>query len=153
MKENKIYNSDTKRILLIEDNEDDIELTIMALRTKNIVNEIDVVHDGIEALEYLFYRGKYKDRSSNNPILILLDLQLPKINGLEVLKHLRENKDTNMIPITIFTSSKEENDIIKSYNIGASSFVRKPVDADNFNEAIEQLGLYWLLLNEAPSSK
>ncbi len=145
---------ETKKILLVEDNPDDIELMLMALKTKKIVNEIDVVTDGEEALDYLFCSGKYANRDIKDiPALVLLDLQLPKIGGLEVLKRLRADERTQLIPITIFTSSKEEQDVINSYKLGANSYIRKPVDADQFEKAIEELGLYWLLLNEPPPKR
>lgn len=140
-----------KSILIIEDNQDDIELVLLALKSKKIVNPIDVVTDGQEALDYLFCNGKYKDRDPNRmPTFVLLDLQLPKVTGFEVLKEMRANEKTKFIPVTIFTSSNEQQDIINSYKYGANSFIRKPVDSDKFNKAIEHLGLYWLLLNETP---
>jgi two-component system response regulator len=145
---------ENKRILLVEDNPDDVELTLMALEAKNIGNTIDVVTDGEQALDYLFCRGKYADRSGEPlPALILLDLQLPKVSGLEVLKHLRADERTKILPVTIFTSSIEEQDMISSYELGANSYIRKPVDADQFEKAVEELGMYWLLLNEQPPNK
>lgn len=142
-----------KSILLIEDNPDDIELLQLALSSNRIANTIDIVTDGAEALDYLFCTGKYADRSKEAiPTLILLDLQLPKIGGLEVLKEIRKNNQTKLIPVIIFTSSNEERDIVESYSLGANSYVRKPVDADQFARAVQELQLYWLLINEPPKS-
>jgi len=138
-------------ILLVEDNPDDEALTIRALRKNNILNEVVVAHDGVEALDYLFGRGDYKDRDLNvQPTVILLDLKLPRVDGIEVLQKIRADERTKMLPVVILTSSKEEMDIIKSYKNGCNSYVRKPVDFHQFNEAIKQLGLYWLLLNVPP---
>jgi len=141
----------SKSILLIEDNPDDIELVEIALSSKRIVNEIEVVTDGAEALDYLFCKGKYALKDQDlHPTLILLDLQLPKIDGLEVLRQIRKNEKTKLIPVIIFTSSNEERDIIESYSLGANSYVRKPVDADQFEKAVQELEMYWLLINEPP---
>ncbi|MCF6338186.1 MAG: response regulator [Gammaproteobacteria bacterium] len=138
-------------ILLVEDNPDDEALTLRALKKNNILNEVIVAHDGEEALEYLFGTGKYEGRDTNiQPQVILLDLQLPKINGLEVLKRLRADKRTMLQPVVILTTSSEEMDVIASYENGANSYTRKPVDFNQFIEAVKQLGLYWLVLNEAP---
>jgi CheY-like chemotaxis protein len=140
-----------KTILLVEDNQDDIELTIRAFKKNNILNAIDVVKDGEEALDYLFRKGKYSNlKDENMPELVLLDLKLPKIGGLEVLKKIRENKGTSLTPVVILTSSREEQDLINGYKLGANSYVRKPVDFNDFMEAAKQLGLYWLVLNEPP---
>lgn len=145
---------ENKIILLVEDNPDDVELVLMALQSKNITNKIDVVTDGEQALDYLFCRGEYADRNIKfTPTLILLDLQLPKVSGLDVLKQLRADERTKLLPVTIFTSSSEEQDMISSYELGANSYIRKPVDADQFEKAIEDLGMYWLLLNEPPPKK
>lgn len=141
----------TKTILLIEDNEDDIQLTLRAFKKENIVNEICVVRDGEEALEYLFCNGRYKDRDpEETPAVILLDLKLPKLNGIEVLKRIRADKASSLIPVVILTSSKEESDLINGYDSGCNSYIRKPVDFDEFVESVRQLGMYWLLLNESP---
>ena len=143
-----------KIILLVEDNPDDEELTLLALKRSNILNEVIVVRDGVEALDYLFATGTYADRDpSRMPQLILLDLKLPKMDGLEVLKHLRANPGTELIPVVVLTSSSEEEDMIASYRNGANSYVRKPVDFNRFADAIKQLGMYWLLLNEIPPNK
>jgi len=139
-----------KIILLVEDNPDDELLTLMAFKDNNITNEVVVAHDGAEALEYLFGNGNDVQPEQNYlPQVILLDLNLPKINGLEVLQQIRSNPITRLLPVVILTSSKEEVDIIKSYRLGANSYVRKPVDFEQFSEAIKQLGLYWLSINES----
>jgi len=143
-----------KTILLVEDNLDDVELTLRALKKNNIRNEISVVSDGAEALDYLLGKGKYSDRDlSNIPAVILLDLKLPKVDGLEVLRQIRANERTKFLPVVILTSSKQEQDIINGYGLGVNSYVRKPVDFNQFNEAIKNLGLYWLFLNEVPQGK
>jgi two-component system, response regulator len=140
-----------KAILLVEDNPDDELLTIRAMHKNNIANEIVVVRDGAEALDYIFGTGAYAERNSvEKPQVILLDLNLPKIGGLEVLKKIREDPRTSFYPIVILTSSKEEKDLVESYRLGANSYIRKPVDFNQFSEAIRQLGLYWLVLNEVP---
>lgn len=138
-----------KSILLVEDNPDDMALTLRAFKKNNMTNEIVVVKDGAEALDYLFASGKYSDRDPRvMPALILLDLKLPKIDGLEVLRRLRADERTQLLPVVILTSSREEQDLIAGYKLGANSYVRKPVDFNQFTEAIRQLGLYWLVLNE-----
>ena len=143
-----------KTILLVEDNLDDVELTLRALKKNNIRNEISVVSDGAEALDFLLGNGKYSDRDlSNIPAVILLDLKLPKVDGLEVLRQIRSNERTKFLPVVILTSSKQEQDIINGYGLGVNSYVRKPVDFNQFNEAIKNLGLYWLFLNEVPPGK
>ena len=140
-----------KTILLVEDNPDDEALTIRALKKNNILNEVIVARDGEEALEYLFGTGRYEGRDTNNqPQVILLDLQLPKLSGHEVLKRLRADKRTALQPVVILTTSSEQSDITASYENGANSYTRKPVDFNQFIEAVKQLGLYWLVLNEAP---
>lgn len=143
-----------KLILLVEDNPDDVLLTIEALKDNNILNEIVIAHDGVEALDFLFGRGKHKDRDiSVNPQLILLDLKLPRVDGLEVLKEVKSHELTKMIPVVILTSSKEEQDLIRSYTLGVNSYIRKPVDFEQFSQSVKQLGLYWLVLNEYPNTK
>ncbi|MEH2045390.1 response regulator [Nostoc sp.] len=138
-------------ILLVEDNPDDEALTLRALKKNNILNEVVVAHDGVEALDYLFGKGVYTARDmSVMPNLILLDLKLPKMDGLEVLRHLRTDHRTKILPVVILTSSKEEQDLINGYSLGANSYVRKPVDFSQFSEAVRQLGLYWFVLNESP---
>lgn len=138
-----------KKILLVEDSIDDIELVRIALSAKKIANSLDIVMDGEEALEYLFCKGQYASREpAVNPVLILLDLQLPKVSGLEVLKQLRANPSTQFIPVVIFTSSNRDEDVLRSYELGANSFIQKPVDGDQFEKAVQELGMYWLILNE-----
>ncbi len=138
-------------IMLVEDNADDVELTLRALRKHNISNEVVVAHDGAEALDYLFATGAYAGRDTSiMPAVILLDLKMPKIDGLEVLRRLRADERTKLLPVVIVTSSKEEQDMLNGYKLGANSYVRKPVDFVQFSEAVRQLGLYWLLLNEPP---
>ena len=141
-----------KIILLVEDNLDDVELTLHAFKKNNIRNEVIVVNDGAAALDFLFGTGNYTNRDrSIMPTIILLDLQLPKIGGLEVLRQIRANNQTKYLPVVILTSSKEEQDIVQGYSLGVNSYVRKPVDFNQFSEAVNQLGLYWLLLNELPT--
>ena len=140
-----------KIILLVEDNPDDELLTLRALRKNNVLNEVVVARDGVEALDYLFGTGGYSGRDTAvMPQLILLDLKLPKIDGLEVLKRLRADERTRLLPVVILTSSREEQDMLDGYGLGANSYVRKPVNFEQFVQAIEQLKLYWLILNEAP---
>ena len=140
-----------KTILLVEDNPDDEVLTLRGLMKNNIGNHLVVVRDGAEALDFLFCTGAYAEREITDlPQIILLDLNLPKIDGLEVLRRIRENEITQLLPVVILTSSKEEQDIINGYKLGANSYVRKPVDFNQFVEAVHQLGLYWLVLNEMP---
>lgn len=142
-----------KIILLVEDNPDDQELTIRVLKNNHIINEVIVANDGAEALDYLFGRGKYTGRDTSKlPSLILLDIKLPKLNSIEVLQEIRKNELTKIIPVVMLTSSKEEQDLIASYNFGANSFVQKPVDFSQFNQAIKQLGFYWLLINALPQN-
>lgn len=140
-----------KMILLVEDNPDDEVLTIRALNKNKIANNLSVVRDGAEALEFLFCTGAYSGRNPKDmPEVILLDLKLPKIDGMEVLRQIRADKRTQLLPVVVLTSSKEEQDLIKSYSLGANSYIRKPVDFSQFVEAVHQLGMYWLVLNEPP---
>ena len=143
-----------KIILLVEDNPDDELLTVEALKDNKIKNEVFVAHDGEEALDFLFGKGQFKDRDTKIlPQVVLLDLKLPKVDGLEVLQQIRSNDRTKFLPVVILTSSKEETDLIKSYQLGANSYIRKPVDFDQFTQAIKYLGLYWIVLNELPAEK
>ncbi len=138
-------------IMLVEDNPDDVELTLRAFRKNNISNEVVVVGDGAAALDYLFGTGEYEGRdTSKMPAVVLLDLKLPKVDGMEVLKRIRGDERTELIPVVILTSSKEESDITQGYKNGCNSYVQKPVDFDRFVEAARELGLYWLVLNEPP---
>jgi len=140
-----------KVILLVEDNPDDEALTLRALRKHNVTNHVVVARDGAEALDYLFASGQHADRDvTETPQVILLDLKLPKIDGLEVLRRIRDDNRTKLLPVVILTSSKEEEDILNGYRLGANSYVRKPVDFVEFTDAVRQLGLFWLLLNEPP---
>jgi len=143
--------NDDKVILLVEDNPDDEALTLRAFRKNNILNPVVVARDGAEALDYLFGSGSHAGRDTRQqPQIVLLDLKLPKIDGLEVLRQLRADPRTRMQPVVILTTSNEERDIISSYQLGANSYIRKPVDFEQFMEAVRQLGLYWLVLNVPP---
>lgn len=142
---------DEKMILLVEDNPDDEALTLRALKKHNIGNKVFVVRDGAEALDFLFCTGAHADRDPNDmPQVTLLDLKLPKVDGLEVLRRLRADQRTHLLPIVILTSSNEEQDMIQGYKNGANSYVRKPVDFTQFLDAVRELGLYWLVLNQTP---
>src|SRR2546421_11809632 len=141
---------ESKVILLVEDNPRDEALTLRALKKSNIVNEIVIARDGVEALDYLFGTGAHAARDTSElPQFVLLDLKLPKVDGLEVLQRIRADERTRRLPVVVFTSSSEEEDVIRSYDLGANSYVRKPVDFERFSEAARQLGLYWLVLNQA----
>jgi two-component system response regulator len=143
---------DSRFILLVEDNPDDELLTIKALKESKIKNEVVVAHDGVEALDFLYGTGTHKGRDVRIvPDVILLDLKLPRIDGLEVLRRIRADERTKILPVVILTSSREEQDVMNGYRLGANSYIRKPVDFDNFSEAIRHLGLYWLVLNENPN--
>ncbi|HYA85490.1 MAG TPA: response regulator [Nitrospirota bacterium] len=140
-----------KIILLAEDNPDDVQLTLRALKKSKIMNEVVVTHDGVEALEYLFGTGTYAGRDTKIlPQVFLLDLKMPRMDGLELLKRIRSDERTKFLPVVVLTTSSEDKDLVESYKLGANSFVRKPVDFDQFADAIKQLGLYWLVLNETP---
>ena len=141
-------NSDELDILLVEDNQDDIDLALHALRREKLANRIFVARDGEDALDFLFCRGPFAQRSFDHPPkLVLLDLKLPKVDGMEVLTQIKSDSRTKTIPIVIMTSSKEERDLVKSYNLGANSYIQKPVDFDQFRETVKTIGLYWLVIN------
>jgi len=142
-----------KVILLVEDNPDDIALTLRAFKKSNIRNRIITIEDGQDALDYFLCKGRFEGKDPQDlPSVVLLDINLPKINGFEVLKAIRVNESTKYLPVVILTSSKEELDIVNGYSLGANSYIRKPVDFNNFFEAVQTLGLYWLLMNESPNS-
>jgi CheY-like chemotaxis protein len=143
-----------KVVLLVEDNPDDVALTLRAFRKSNLLNEVVVVGDGVEALDYLFGTGAYAGRDTRvTPQVILLDLKLPRLDGLEVLRGLRADQRTQLLPVIVLTTSVEERDLVESYKLGANSYVRKPVNFSQFIEAVNQLGLYWLVLNEQPPAR
>jgi two-component system response regulator len=138
-------------ILLVEDNPNDVELTLLALNDNNLTNPVHIVRDGAEALEFIFATGAYAGRNVNNhPKVILLDLKLPKVDGLEVLRQIKADSRTRTIPVVVLTSSREERDIVESYALGVNSYITKPVDFEQFTQAVRTLGLYWLLLNQPP---
>lgn len=137
-------------ILIVEDNPDDEMLIMRTLKKINVVNQVEIVRDGAEALDYVFKSGKYADRNSRDPAVILLDIKLPKVSGLEVLERVRADGRTKRLPVVMLTSSDEQEDMVKSYDLGCNSYVRKPVEFDKFTEAVSKLGLYWLLVNEPP---
>jgi two-component system response regulator len=144
--------ADPGEILLVEDNPNDIELTLYALKRNNVANRVHVVRDGAEALDFVFGKGAYRGRSPRNgPRVILLDLKLPKVDGLEVLRQLKADPEARAVPVVMLTSSKEERDIVESYKLGVNSYIVKPVDFAQFNDAMRQLGLYWTLLNLPPN--
>lgn len=139
-----------KRILLAEDDQKDIDLTLAALEEINLANMIDVVKDGEEALDYLFKRGDYKNRDNGNPVVVLLDLKMPKVDGLEVLKQIKESDELRNIPVVMLTSSKMESDLVASYNLGVNAYVVKPVEFEDFMLAVKEVGSFWAILNETP---
>ena len=138
------------RILLVEDDAKDVELTLTALEEYNLANEVVVVHDGVEALDYLYYRGAFQRRSGDNPAVMLLDLKLPLIDGLEVLKQVKSDEKLKMIPVVVLTSSREESDMVASYKLGVNAYVVKPVDFHEFVNSIKELGIFWAVVNEPP---
>ena len=138
-------------ILLVEDNQLDLELTLTALREHGLSNEIVTARDGVEAMNYLYRRGQHADRPPTSPLLILLDLKMPRVDGLEVLSQIKRDPVLRVIPIVMLTSSREERDIVESYNLGANAYVVKPVAFESFVEVIKQIGLFWLLINEPPA--
>lgn len=142
-----------KVILLVEDNPDDVDLTVRAFRKANISNEVVVARDGVEALDYLFGTGAHAGKRSELPQVVLLDLKLPRVDGMEVLQRIRSDPRTRFLPVVVLTSSREEQDLVRSYELGVSSYVRKPVDFNQFMDAARQLGLYWLVLNLAPPNE
>jgi CheY-like chemotaxis protein len=139
-----------KRILLAEDNAHDVELTLAALSEHNLANEVVVVRDGAEALDYLHHRGQFADHPNGLPVVVLLDLKMPKVDGLEVLRQMKEHPDLKRIPIVMLTSSREEQDLVRSYQLGANAYVVKPVDFQQFVDSIKQLGFFWAIINEPP---
>jgi CheY-like chemotaxis protein len=138
------------RILMVEDDAKDVELTLTALEEYNLSNEVVVTHDGEQALDYLYCRGEYKTRSRDNPAVMLLDLKLPKVDGLEVLKQIKADERLKIIPVVVLTSSKEEKDMVTSYKLGVNAYVVKPVDFHEFVNAIKELGVFWAIINEPP---
>ncbi len=141
----------TKHILLVEDNPDDVKLTLRALGKSHVANAVDVASDGVEAMEYFSGKGKFEGRDTRLlPQVVLLDLKMPRMDGLEVLRRLRSEEKTRLLPVVVLTTSSEERDRVESYKLGANSYIRKPVDFQQFAESVQQLGLYWLVLNEAP---
>ena len=137
-------------ILLVEDSDTDLELALRALTKAKVANRIEVARDGAEALDFLFYQGAFAQRAADNPRLVMLDLKLPKVDGLDVLRAIKENPTTRAIPVVVLTSSQEQRDIVESYNLGVNSYIVKPVDFDGFMAAVAELGMYWMLLNRVP---
>lgn len=139
-----------KRILLVEDDPMDMELTLTPLEEKNLANEVLVVHDGEEALNFLYSRGSFRMRAPGNPVLILLDLKLPKVDGLEVLRQIKSDENLRTIPVVMLTSSREEQDVVDSYKLGVNAYVVKPIDFHDFLSAVKEIGLFWAVINEPP---
>jgi CheY-like chemotaxis protein len=144
------YMAELKRILLVEDNPNDVELTLTGLKEHNLANKVVVARDGVEALDYLYRRGQFADRSQGNPAVILLDLKLPRVDGLEVLKIIRSDEQLKLVPVVVLTSSHEEQDLIECYKLGTNAYVVKPVNFQEFMDAIKSLGLFWAIINEPP---
>jgi CheY-like chemotaxis protein len=142
--------AELKRILLVEDNPNDVELTLSALEEHRLANEVVIARDGAEALDFLYRRGQYAVRENGNPAVILLDLKMPKVDGLEVLRTLKSDQNMRAIPVVMLTSSREENDLVSSYNLGVNAYVVKPVDFKEFIDAVKELGVFWAILNEPP---
>jgi CheY-like chemotaxis protein len=142
--------AEVKKILIVDDSPKDVELAISALREKNLANEVIVAEDGEEALDYLYRRGRYTDYEKGNPVMILLDIKMPKMNGIELLKHIKADPEFQYIPVIMVTSSREEKDLIESYKLGANSYVVKPVDIEKFIDAIKAVGQYWAVINVLP---
>jgi len=142
--------NELKRIMLVEDSARDVELTLAALEEHNLANEVIVTRDGAEALDFLYRRGNFATRSSGNPAVIFLDIKMPKVDGLEVLRHIKADSNLNMIPVVMLTSSREEKDLIESYRLGVNAYVVKPVDFDKFVKVVSELGLFWAVINETP---
>jgi CheY-like chemotaxis protein len=145
--------ADLGRILLAEDSANDVELTLLALKTNRVLNEVVVTRDGAETLDYLWRRDKYEGRTNGNPVLMLLDLKMPKVDGLEVLRQVKSNSELRTIPIVVLTSSREEHDLVRSYDLGVNAYVVKPVDFHDFVEAVKLLGGFWAVVNEPPPQR
>ena len=145
--------ADLRHILLAEDNANDVELTLAALKTNRVLNEVVVTRDGADTLDYLWRRNKYADRSGGNPVLMLLDLKMPKVDGLEVLRQVKSNAQLKLIPTVVLTSSREEQDVVRSYDLGVNAYVVKPVDFQDFVGAVKLLGGFWAVVNEPPPSR
>src|ERR1700733_2495205 len=139
-----------KRILLVEDSEQDIELTLAALEAHNVANEVDTARDGAEALDYLYRRGAFAERSNDLPVVVLLDLKMPRVDGLEVLRQIKADPELKKIPVVMLTSSREEQDLVRSYELGVNAYVVKPVNFQQFLDSVKQLGCFWALINEPP---
>ena len=143
--------ADLKRILLAEDNANDLELTLAALQTYRVVNEVEVVRDGAEALDYLYHRGRFAGRTGGPPALVVLDLKMPKVDGLEVLRQIKKDPQLRLIPVVMLTSSRQEVDLLRSYELGVNAYVVKPMEFSEFMDAVKQLGAFWAVLNETPT--
>lgn len=139
-----------KRVLLAEDNPNDIELTLTAFEEANLANEVDIVRDGVEAMDYLRRQGKYADRTGNHPAVVLLDLKMPKMDGLEVLRQMKADPQLKSIPVVVLTSSRQESDLVESYKLGVNAFVVKPINFQEFIQAVRELGIFWAIINEPP---